>query len=505
MKKNKSIIVAILLLLVVVLAACTDSKTKNGAEEKKDTLSIVTSFYPMYEFTKNIVGDAGDVTLMIPAGTEAHDYEPSAKDIAKLQDADAFVYDSEYMETWVPKTEKSLKDVNMIKATQDMILLPGTEEDDHDHTEGHEGHSHEYDPHLWLSPYRAIKQVETIRDALINDFPEKTSEFTKNAADYIEQLTELDAAYNAKLKEVKQKNFITQHTAFSYLALDYGLKQIPISGISPDQEPKPSRIAELKELVNETGINYIFFEENASDKVAKTLATESDVELLVLNPLEGLTQKQMDAGETYISVMEDNLNALVKATSVEPKKEVQEEAKSKTVYNGYFEDNEVKDRKLSDYTGDWQSVYPYLEEGTFDQVFDYKAKLTKKMTAEEYKAYYEKGYQTDVDRIEITNDTMTFFVGDQKYASKYKYSGKEILNYKAGNRGVRFLFEATEDTPYKYVQFSDHGIAPSKAYHFHIYFGNESQAKLLEEMDNWPTYYPVEMTGLEIGQEMMAH
>ena len=505
MKKNKSTIVAILLLLVVVLAACTDSKTKNGAEEKKDTLSIVTSFYPMYEFTKNIVGDTGDVTLMIPAGTEAHDYEPSAKDIAKLQDADAFVYDSEYMETWVPKTEKSLKDVNMIKATQDMILLPGTEEDDHDHTEGHEGHSHEYDPHLWLSPYRAIKQVETIRDALINDFPEKTSEFNKNAADYIEQLTELDAAYNAKLKEVKQKNFITQHTAFSYLALDYGLKQIPISGISPDQEPKPSRIAELKELVNETGINYIFFEENASDKVAKTLATESDVELLVLNPLEGLTQKQMDAGETYISVMEDNLNALVKATSVEPKKEVQEEAKSKTVYNGYFEDNEVKDRKLSDYTGDWQSVYPYLEEGTFDQVFDYKAKLTKKMTVEEYKAYYEKGYQTDVDRIEITDDTMTFFVGDQKYASKYKYSGKEILNYKAGNRGVRFLFEATEDTPYKYVQFSDHGIAPSKAYHFHIYFGNESQAKLLEEMDNWPTYYPVEMTGLEIGQEMMAH
>lgn len=127
------------------------------------------------------------------------------------------------------------------------------------------------------------------------------------------------------------------------------------------------------------------------------------------------------------------------------------------------------------------------------------------MTAEEYKAYYQKGYQTDVDRIDISKDAMTFIVGDKKYTSKYKYAGKEILTYKAGNRGVRFLFEATEDTPYKYVQFSDHGIAPSKAAHFHIYFGNESQQKLLEEMDNWPTYYPVDMTGFDIAQEMLAH
>ncbi|WP_430606988.1 zinc transport system substrate-binding protein [Enterococcus sp. AZ170] len=505
MKKKSKIIITAIFLLTIILTACTRPTNEKEVNKDKKKLTIVTSFYPMYEFTRNIVGDAGEVTLMVPAGTEAHDYEPSAKEIANLQDADAFVYNSEYMETWVPKMEKSLKNVTSIKASEGMVLLPGSEEHDHSAEENHEGHSHDYDPHLWLSPFRAIKEVETIRDGLIDQFPEQKTTFTKNAADYIEELKELNKLYEAKLVNAKQKNFITQHTAFSYLALDYNLKQVPIAGISPDQEPKPSRIAELKELVEETGINYIYFEENANDRVAKTLASEAGVELLVLNPLEGLTNDDMKAGKTYISVMEENLEALIKSTEVTPKKEVTETAVNKTVSNGYFDDKDVKDRALSDYAGEWQSVFPYLEDGTFDQVFDYKEKLTKKMTAEEYKDYYQKGYQTDVDRIDISKDAMTFIVGNKKYTSKYKYVGKEILTYKAGNRGVRFLFEATEDTPYKYVQFSDHGIAPSKAAHFHIYFGNESQQKLLEEMDNWPTYYPVSMTGFEIAQEMLAH
>lgn len=505
MKKNLKSITLGLLLIVTFLTACTNSNDKSEANADKNQLNIVTSFYPMYEFTRNIVGDAGEVSLMVPAGTDAHDYEPSAKEIANLQDADVFVYNSEYMETWVPKTEKSLKDVKSIKATEGMLLLPGDDDHDHSHGSGHDDHSHDYDPHIWLSPYRAIKAVETIRDGLIENFPEQEAVFTENAADYIEQLTELHQLYETKLLDTKQKNFITQHTAFSYLALDYGLNQIPIAGISPDQEPQPSRIAELKNLVDETGINYIYFEENANDRVARTLANEAGVELLVLNPLEGLTTKDVEDGKTYISVMEDNLDSLLKSTEIEPKKELAEPTAEKTVYNGYFEDKDVKDRTLSDYAGDWQSVFPYLEDGTFDQVFDYKEKLTKKMTAEEYKEYYHVGYQTDVDRIVIDDNTMTFIVGDKEYKATYKYAGKEILTYSGGNRGVRFLFEATEDTPYKYVQFSDHGIAPGKSGHFHIFYGDESQEKLLEEMENWPTYYPVSMNGFEIAQEMLAH
>ncbi|MBK3954476.1 zinc ABC transporter substrate-binding protein, partial [Staphylococcus haemolyticus] len=173
--------------------------------------------------------------------------------------------------------------------------------------------------------------------------------------------------------------FVTQHAAFNYLALDYGLKQVPISGLSPDSEPSASRLAELTEYIKKNKIKYIYFEENASQALASTLAKETGVELDVLNPLESLTEEQTKDGADYISIMKSNLKALKKTTDQEGAEiAAEKEEDTKTVQNGYFEDSAVKDRTLSDYAGEWQSVYPYLKDGTLDQVFDYKAKLTGK-------------------------------------------------------------------------------------------------------------------------------
>ncbi|HEM5615405.1 zinc ABC transporter substrate-binding protein AdcA [Streptococcus suis] len=490
----------------LLLGACGNS---TASEDGK--LNIVTTFYPVYEFTKQVAGDEANVDLLVKAGTEVHGYEPSAKDIARIQEADAFVYENENMETWVHDVEKSLDTtkVNVISATEGRLLLPGGEEEHKGHDHSGERHSHAYDPHVWLSPERAITLVENIRDSLVAKYPEKKDAFETNAAAYIEKLDALDAKYSETLSAAKQKYFVTQHTAFAYLALDYGLKQVSITGVAADEDPTPSRLAELTEYINKYGIKYIYFEENASKSVAETLAKETGVQLDVLNPLESLTDEDMKNGKDYISVMEDNLTALEKTTSQEGSEILPEEGAetAQTVYNGYFEDSAVKDRTLSDYAGEWQSVYPYLLDGTLDQVWDYKAKIKGGMTAEEYKAYYDTGYKTDVDQINITDNTMEFVVGDKKEKFTYKYVGYKILTYKKGNRGVRFLFEATDANAgnYKYVQFSDHNIAPVKTGHFHIYFGGESQEKLLEELENWPTYYPVGLTGLEIGQEMLAH
>lgn len=490
----------------LLLGACGNS---TASEDGK--LNIVTTFYPVYEFTKQVAGDEANVELLVKAGTEVHGYEPSAKDIARIQEADAFVYENENMETWVHDVEGSIdtEKVNVISATEGMLLLPGGEEEHEGHDHSEEGHSHAYDPHVWLSPERAITLVENIRDSLVAKYPEKKDAFETNAAAYIEKLDALDMKYSETLSAAKQKYFVTQHTAFAYLALDYGLKQVSITGVAADEDPTPSRLAELTEYINKYGIKYIYFEENASKSVAETLAKETGVQLDVLNPLESLTDEDMKNGKDYISVMEDNLTALEKTTSQEGSEILPEEGAetAQTVYNGYFEDSAVKDRTLSDYAGEWQSVYPYLLDGTLDQVWDYKAKIKGGMTAEEYKAYYDTGYKTDVDQINITDNTMEFVVGDKKEKFTYKYVGYKILTYKKGNRGVRFLFEATDANAgnYKYVQFSDHNIAPVKTGHFHIYFGGESQEKLLEELENWPTYYPVGLTGLEIGQEMLAH
>ncbi len=175
------------------------------------------------------------------------------------------------------------------------------------------------------------------------------------------------------------------------------------------------------------------------------------------------------------------------------------------IYAGYFEDSQIQDRPLSDYAGDWQSVYSYLQDGTLDPVWQHKAEKGT-MDAAGYKAEYETGYRTDVERITIEGDVVTFFKEGKPMKGSYAYDGRETLTYKKGNRGVRFIFKKTQgdaDAP-QFIQFSDHGIAPAKAGHYHLNWGND-RAALLEEVTNWPTYYPSSLSAKQIVSEMLAH
>ncbi|WP_339290197.1 metal-binding protein ZinT [Paenibacillus sp. FSL W8-0187] len=180
--------------------------------------------------------------------------------------------------------------------------------------------------------------------------------------------------------------------------------------------------------------------------------------------------------------------------------------KTEAIYKGVFDDSQIQHRTLSDWEGDWQSVYPYLLDGTLDEVFVHKAEDTGKMTAAAYKEYYEVGYKTDTERIVIEGDTVTFFTNGQEQSVEYQADGYEILTYEAGNRGVRYIFKSVEDIEGlpRYIQFSDHRISPSKSDHFHLYWGDDREA-LLQEVANWPTYYPSAMDGHSIAHEMMAH
>ena len=179
--------------------------------------------------------------------------------------------------------------------------------------------------------------------------------------------------------------------------------------------------------------------------------------------------------------------------------------KQEKIYNGYFEDEEVQDRPLSDWSGDWQSVYSYLQDGTLDEVFEHKASH-ENQTFEDIKSYYETGYKTTTNRIVIEDRFITFYDHGHAHKGEYAYDGYEILTYEKGNRGVRFIFKHVGDetgVP-AYVQFSDHIIAPQKSGHYHIYWGDDREA-LLKEITNWPTYYPTNMDGHEIAHEMIAH
>lgn len=302
---------AICLLAIVFITGCSDKNTDSTDTKKID---IITTFYPMYDFTKNIAGDKANITLLIPSTIEPHDWEPTPKNIGDIQKADLFVYNSAEMETWVPTIKESTSGANVafIEASKGITLLDEQHEEEGDHEE-EDDHNHEVDPHVWLSPVLAIKEVKNITAALVKVDPNNKAYYEKNSEAYIKKLQDLDQKFKTELKNRDSSEFITQHTAFSYLANEYDLVQVPIAGLSPDQEPSAAQLAELKDFAKENAIDIIYFEELASAKVANTLAEEVGAKTEVLNTLEGLSKKDQEAGENYISIMEENLMQLKKS------------------------------------------------------------------------------------------------------------------------------------------------------------------------------------------------
>ncbi|QQZ59241.1 zinc ABC transporter substrate-binding protein [Paenibacillus sonchi] len=357
---------AVLSLAAMLIASgCGNKNTASNAEEaapassataepsaaepavKTDKLNIKVSFYPMYEFTKNIVGDLADVETLIPAGIEPHDWEPTAQDMAEISAADVLVYNGAGMEGWAQQVIDSAKGTQLVavEASKGLDIMEGVEEEEehhadeagHDHEAGehaeeaehnHEadgtaeedhdhGHSHNHDhdhggldPHVWLAPSLAIKEVRTIEAALAAASPENAAAFQTNSDAYIAKLEQLDQDFKAGLKDTKRKDFITQHAAFGYLAKEYGLTQVPIAGLSPEQEPSAAQMAKIVEFAKAHKVKTIFFETLVSSNVADTIAGEIGAKSAVLNPIEGLTEADRSSNLDYLGIMRQNLEAL---------------------------------------------------------------------------------------------------------------------------------------------------------------------------------------------------
>ncbi|WP_046227906.1 metal ABC transporter substrate-binding protein [Paenibacillus dauci] len=330
MKWNKrnwlSLPAVVVLGMSTVLAGCGNSSPSatgtTAGEGSTDKLHIVTSFYPMQEFTSKVAGDLADVQVLIPPGTEPHDWEPTPQDIAKITDADMLVYNGAGLESWMTQVQDAVgtNGPKMVEASKGIQVMDGYhEEEEHEGEEAHaaeEGHDHDhggFDPHVWLSPQQAQTEVRNIESSLSELAPDHAADFKKNADAYLAELQKLDTDYKTDLSNTKRKDFITQHTAFGYLARDYGLTQVGISGLSPEEEPTAAKMAEVVDFAKSNNVKTIFFETLVSSKVADTIANEVGAQTAVLNPLEGLTSEQEAAGENYISVMRENLAALTKA------------------------------------------------------------------------------------------------------------------------------------------------------------------------------------------------
>lgn len=289
-----------------LLAGCAGG---SGRQTSPGQLSIVTSFYPMYDFACKVAGDKAAVTNLTPAGVEPHDWEPSSSDMITLENADVFIYNGAGMEHWVDSVLASLQNKNLI-VVEASIDAPFLTADGKANTA-----ASSVDPHVWLDPEIAKTQMLTILHSLKKAAPENADYFQANYDKYAQEFDKLDGEFSSALSSVPQKNIVVAHNAFGYLCSAYGLTQVPIEGLSADSEPDAARMGEIIDFVHKNKVKVIFFEELVSPKVAEAIAKETGSTTAVLNPLEGISQKDQAAGEDYFSVMRTNLKTLVAALS----------------------------------------------------------------------------------------------------------------------------------------------------------------------------------------------
>ena len=284
------------------------SAQTGGSTTSSSTLSICASFYPMYDFASTISGDRATVTCLVPAGTEPHDWEPSTTDIRTITTCDMLVYNGAGMEYWVTDVANGLSGEKPVLVCAsdglDLRELPESEAEESDSGT---------DPHVWLSPRNAKRELQAIRDALVLLDPNGHENYDANYERWAAEFEKLDAEFVESLANLSTRNLVVSHEAFGYLCDAYGLTQVAIAGIDAEGEPNAQQMAEIAQFVRENNVKTIFSEELVSPKVAQAIASEIGATVEELNPLEGLSDEELAAGEDYLSVMRKNLAAMREA------------------------------------------------------------------------------------------------------------------------------------------------------------------------------------------------
>jgi len=269
-------------------------------------LQVTASFYPMYFFASQIGGDKANVYNITPASAEPHDYEPTTKDVVRITQSNLLVLNGGKLEAWGNKIKDQLQGSNVTIITAGEGLANRQLNEDGQIIQ---------DPHVWQNPLLAKKQVEVIEKGYERIDPKDSAYFQANAKELEVELDQLDSQFRQGLSSCSKKDFVTSHAAFGYLAEQYGINQVAISGVSPDEEPSSQKLAEIADLVKREDIKIVFFESLVSPKLSQTIAQETGAQTMVLDPIEGLTKEDLNAGKNYLTVMKDNLHALQIALS----------------------------------------------------------------------------------------------------------------------------------------------------------------------------------------------
>lgn len=288
---------------IATLGACSTSDDAS-ADGKVD---VVAAFYPLQFVAERVGGSAVTVTNLAKPGVEPHDLELEPKQLASIADADLALY----LAGFQPAVDDAIKSEAKDKSFDVATVQPLSEaaEDEEHEEEGKEHANEGKDPHVWLDPIRLATIAEKVADRLAAVDAKNADAYKDRATAFRKELTTLDEEFAKGLQTCARRDIVTSHAAFGYLAAKYNLTQVPISGISPEGEPSPQRVAEVAALAKEKGVTTIFFETLVSPKIAETLAKEVGAKAEVLDPIEGLAADAAP-GTDYLSVMRQNLGKL---------------------------------------------------------------------------------------------------------------------------------------------------------------------------------------------------
>lgn len=267
------------------------STTNFGPISNQSSLNTYASFYPIYDFVKKIGMEKVNVSTIVPPGIEPHDFEPTAKQVVELQNADLIFINGVGFEEWLDRIgNDNVVELSKGLSIENVDSLP--------------------DPHIWLDPVLVKNLSTAILDALITRDPQNADYYKNNNIEFNTKLDKLNSDIKNNLTDCRLNDFIAFHDAFGYFANRYGLIQHSIEGLAPEAGVNPQSVSDAINLSRQLNISVIFAEENIDPRLSETVANEIGGRVLLLNPIELISQEEQDLGEDYFSKMYDNLNNL---------------------------------------------------------------------------------------------------------------------------------------------------------------------------------------------------
>ena len=280
-----------------------------------DKVKVTATLFPQYDFVRQVGGERVEVIKLLPAGADSHSFSPTASDLKLISASDLFFYTGPEMEPWAGSVMKSVSGdsaVRPVDLSEGIELLGGEEEEEeHEEHEEHE-HVHNADPHVWTSPKNAMTMVEAITDALITVDPEGEEYYRTRCAAYLAELDALDQKFALIAASSNGKTLVFGgRFAFLYLTEEYGFSHIsPFHGCDSEAEPASSALAAVIDRVKAEGTETVFCEEMVFPRVANAIAEETGAKVETLHSCHNVTDEEMEAGVTYVSLMTANADLI---------------------------------------------------------------------------------------------------------------------------------------------------------------------------------------------------